>query len=308
MLDRLKCAVALAEAGTFHRASRQLGMSQPHLTRIIKSLEADLGIVIFQRGPHGVTVTSDGSFALREAAVLLKAELAFARKLEAIRNRSSEELKIAVGAFVSQSWASAAITALNASDPEISISMRELDWWKLAEAAQSEEFDMAIGELSEAERDPLIATEPFPEREGSVVVRAGHQLAGRNHVTLDEIAKLPLAGPRLPARLAEVLPRTGRLGHLSEDGRYFIPVIECATPRSMIDVVAASNAVCMIWPEHCAEQLKTGAVVELPFRPPWLRVRLGIMYRRNHQLSATALLFRNVAKAAERRYFRHRTS
>ena len=32
--------------------------------------------------------------------------------------------------------------------------MRELDWWKLAEAAQSEEFDMAIGELSEAERDP----------------------------------------------------------------------------------------------------------------------------------------------------------
>ena len=132
------------------------------------------------------------------------------------------------------------------------------------------------------------------------MVRAGHQLAGRNHVTLDEIAKFPLAGPRLPARLAEVLPRTGRLGHLSEDGRYFIPVIECATPRSMIDVVAASNAVCMIWPEHCAEQLKTGAVVELPFRPPWLRVRQGIMYRRNKPLPRAALAFRNVARLAER--------
>jgi DNA-binding transcriptional LysR family regulator len=306
MLDRLKCAVTLAEAGNFHRAAQLLGMSQPHLTRTIKSLEGDLGVVLFQRGPHGATVTSDGALVMREASLLLKAEAVFAKRMEAIRSKASTELRIAAGAFISQSWASAAITALNASHPEIAISMRELDWWKLAEAAQSDEFDMAIGETSEAERDPLIAVEPFPEREGSIVVRAGHQLAGRNLVTLEEIAAFPLAGPRLPARLAEVLPKASRLGHISDDGRFFMPVIECATPRSMIDVVAASNAVSMIWREHCAEQLKTGAVVELPFHPPWLRVRQGIMYRRNHPLSPAALLFRTSAKAAERAYFSHR--
>lgn len=61
MIDRLKCALALAEALNFHRAAQRMEMSQPHLTRIIKSLEKDLGIILFERGPQGVTLTPDGS-------------------------------------------------------------------------------------------------------------------------------------------------------------------------------------------------------------------------------------------------------
>jgi DNA-binding transcriptional LysR family regulator len=95
---------------------------------------------------------------------------------------------------------------------------------------------------------------------------------------------------------------------MSEDGRFFIPVIECATPRAMIDVVSASNALCMIWPEYCTAQLKAGILQELPFHPPWLRVSQGIMYRRNKALSPAALAFRTVAKNAERKYFRHRSA
>jgi patatin-like phospholipase/acyl hydrolase len=52
-------------------------------------------------------------------------------QIKAIRSKSSLELRVAVGAFISQSWVSAAITALNANNPEIAMSIRELDWWKL---------------------------------------------------------------------------------------------------------------------------------------------------------------------------------
>ena len=308
MLDRLKCAVTLAESGSFHRAAELLGISQPHLTRIIKSLERDLAVVLFARGSRGVTVTPIGDRVLREADTLIKAERAFTRQIEAIRSKSSLELRVAVGAFISQSWVSAAITSLNANNPEIAISIRELDWWKLADAALGEEFDLAIGEVSEAEHDPRIAVEHLPEREGSIIVRAGHQLDGRSRVTLEEIAKFPLAGPRLPARVAGVLPMGSRLGHMSEDRRHYIPIIECATPRAMIDVVTASDAVCMILREHCADQLMAGSVVALPFNPPWLRLRQGIIYRRDRPLSSAALLFRTAAKTAERKYFQHRSS
>lgn len=105
MIDRLKSALVLAETLNFHRAAQRLEMSQPHLTRIIKSLEKDLGVVLFERGPHGVSVTPDGSRALKEAAVLVKAEAAFKGKMEALRNNSAATVRIAVGAFVSQSWA-----------------------------------------------------------------------------------------------------------------------------------------------------------------------------------------------------------
>jgi DNA-binding transcriptional LysR family regulator len=306
MIDRLKSALALADTLNFHRAAQRLEMSQPHLTRIIKSLEKDLGITLFERGPHGVSVTADGSLALKEAAVLIKAEAAFTGKMEALRSRSCETLRIAVGAFISQSWAASAVTAMKAAHAGISISLRELDWWTLSDAVHSGEFDLAIGELSEANRNPDLVKEPFPEREGSVIVRAGHQLAGRNNVTLEEIARFPLAGPRLPGRIAQLLPPACTMGALSADGRFFIPVIECATPRSMIDVVSGSNATCMLWPEYCAEQLKSGQMAELPFHPPWLRVAQGIIYRRNKPLPPAALAFRTVARNAERKYFRHR--
>jgi hypothetical protein len=49
-----------------------------------------------------------------------------------------------------------------------------------------------------------------------------------------------------------------------------------------------------------------GALSELPFHPPWLKVTQGIMYRRNQPLSKAALAFRAVARSAERQYFRHR--
>lgn len=306
LLHRLKSALALAEAGTFHRAAQRLGISQPHLTRIIKSLEGDLGIILFGRGPQGITVTPEGHQVLREAAVLVTAESVFTAKIEALRDTSSKTLRIAVGAFISQSWAGAAVTAMKSADPDVSISLRELDWWKLADAVQGGEFDLAIGEMSEANNYPDIATEPFPEREGSMIVRAGHPLAGRRLVTLEDVAGFPLAGPRLPARVALVLPPACALGSLSKDGRFFLPVIECATPGSMIDVVSATDAVCMIWPEFCVEKIQSGVLVELPFRPPWLRTGQGIMYQRNLSLPPAALRFRFIAKSTERRYFQHR--
>jgi DNA-binding transcriptional LysR family regulator len=306
LLSQLKCAHVLAKTLNFHRAAHLLGMSQPQLTRVIKALEKELGLVLFKRSSQGVTLTPDGVQALREAAVLLKAQDVFAQKMMALRNRSAEELKVAVGAFVSQSWASTAVTMLNNSHPAIAISLREFDWWKLADAALSDEFDLVVGEISDAERHTEIAIEAFPEREGSIVVRAGHELAGRNHLTLEDVAKFPLAAPRLPGRMAQVLPKGSKLGHLSEDGRHFIPVIECATPSAMIDVIAASNAVCMTLRELCAERMRAGVIVELPLHPPWLTVRQGIMYRRGRKLPAAALAFRAVAKSAERKYFRTR--
>lgn len=92
MIDRLKSALVLAETLNFHRAAQRLEISQPHLTRTIKALEKDLGISLFERGPHGVTLTADGSRALKEAAVLVKAEAAFHGKIEALRNSSASTL------------------------------------------------------------------------------------------------------------------------------------------------------------------------------------------------------------------------
>ncbi len=56
----MKYAVAVADAGSINKASEQLLIAQPNLSRSIKELEADLGIAIFDRTAKGMFLTPDG--------------------------------------------------------------------------------------------------------------------------------------------------------------------------------------------------------------------------------------------------------
>ena len=48
-LRKLRVALAIAESGAIANAARQLGLSQPAVSRALQSLEAELGITLFHR-------------------------------------------------------------------------------------------------------------------------------------------------------------------------------------------------------------------------------------------------------------------
>ncbi|MGW0903289.1 LysR family transcriptional regulator [Streptomyces sp. NPDC002853] len=70
-LRTLRYFVAVAEERHFGRAATRLHMSQPPLSRAIKQLEADVGALLLDRSPTGVTLTSVGMVLLDEARALL---------------------------------------------------------------------------------------------------------------------------------------------------------------------------------------------------------------------------------------------
>lgn len=56
----MKYAVEVAKAGSLNKASENLYVAMPNVSRSIKELEADLGITIFERSAKGMTLTPDG--------------------------------------------------------------------------------------------------------------------------------------------------------------------------------------------------------------------------------------------------------
>jgi DNA-binding transcriptional LysR family regulator len=74
MSDRwqeLAVFVRAAESGSFSRAARELGLSQPSVSRIIGELEARLGVTLLLRTTRRITVTDAGALFLDRAREIL---------------------------------------------------------------------------------------------------------------------------------------------------------------------------------------------------------------------------------------------
>lgn len=68
----MKYAVEVAKAGSINKASDNLFIAQPNLSRAIKELESDLGITVFDRSAKGMLLTPDGEKFIGYAKKILK--------------------------------------------------------------------------------------------------------------------------------------------------------------------------------------------------------------------------------------------
>src|SRR5580658_5421878 len=65
-LHQLAYALAVAEEQSFTRAAARLHLAQPSLSRQVRLIERELGVLLFDRGPGqaAVSLTSDGEALL----------------------------------------------------------------------------------------------------------------------------------------------------------------------------------------------------------------------------------------------------
>jgi len=84
-ISHLKYAVEIEKAGSINKASENLFMNQPNLSRALRELEASLGIKIFVRSPKGMVPTTEGREFLTYARQIL-------HQLDAVENMYRKKL------------------------------------------------------------------------------------------------------------------------------------------------------------------------------------------------------------------------
>lgn len=107
---------AAARLGSMSAAARELGISQPAISRHLQLLEADLGQILFQRNRRGLTLTTAGR-DYRDAVALGLEQIA--RATTSLRAQSGDQtIRIAANFGFAQQWLMPRFGRLRAAYPK----------------------------------------------------------------------------------------------------------------------------------------------------------------------------------------------
>jgi LysR family hydrogen peroxide-inducible transcriptional activator len=97
VLPLLETFCAVAELGSLTRAAEHLNLTQPAVTRQLRTLERQLGVVLLTRTPQGVTLTAVGEAVLPHARQALAAVRAVQQAAADAATPQTRRLRIAAG-------------------------------------------------------------------------------------------------------------------------------------------------------------------------------------------------------------------
>ena len=187
-LRRLRYFAIAAAEGSLHAAAAKLNIAQPALSRQVRELEHELGVVLFVRSARGVKLTPAGEVLAAEVAKIF-------RQVEAAINRTQRADKGEIGQLcVALTLASAelrfVISALAAARREfedVEFPMRVISSDEQIEALCKGTAD--VGVFYRRHLPPRgICHHDLRIDHYNLMVSRAHPLAGRRSVQLAEIA------------------------------------------------------------------------------------------------------------------------
>ena len=163
-LRQLRYFLAVADTGHITRAAAQLGLQQPPLSQQIKALETELGTVLFQRHPKGVTLTDAGHLLQTDARRLLQDASAMAQRQQ--RVACGELGRLALG-FTSSAAAHAylprTLRACRQQYPQIGLELSEANAAEITEAVLAERLHCGFLRVPTARSEGLVFETLFHE-------------------------------------------------------------------------------------------------------------------------------------------------
>lgn len=206
-LQQLMYFVAVADVRSFTRAADQVGVTQPTLSRALRSLEDELGASLINRGAV-VTLTPAGEAVLPLAQrMLADADMVRSTVAEMVGLRSG---RVRVGATPSLCIGVLAdvLRVFHARHPEIAVELAEDGSQPLETSLVRNELDVALVIVPPDGVDPALHSAPLLRERLSVASPRGRRpLTPRGSISVAELAKHDLVMVRRGYDLREVTLR-----------------------------------------------------------------------------------------------------
>ena len=189
-LQQLQYIVAVADAGQFSRAARQCHVTQPTLTMMVRKLEDELGVTIFQRKAQPARATAEGADLIEQARVVLRESAQLKALVKELHTGASGTYRIGIIPTLAPYLLPLFLARFADEHPRVKLDIDERKTSRILKALRSGQLDIGIlaGPVEAPEFESVtLFHEPF-----LAYLPKGHALLKLKRVGRKDLRKAPL--------------------------------------------------------------------------------------------------------------------
>lgn len=160
-LRQFEIVAEIARQGSISKAADSLGVSQPTISKFLLTLEADLGLELFDRSVLPIRLTQAGQRYLSAANKILDIQRQMEKELDDIRSRRSRVLRIGISPSRAPYILPELLARYRAVHPEGKVVVRELSMRQLSDELHRGNLDLILSLLTDDTR--VFHHEPLAE-------------------------------------------------------------------------------------------------------------------------------------------------
>lgn len=258
-LKSLECFRAIMQTGSATAAARQLDLTQPGVSRLLKILEDEVGGELFYREKGRLIPTQEAQLLIPEVEIALQSVEHVTELARNLHNANYGELKIVAPPSFSEGLLSSVVSSFIRMYPQVSVSLDSHGVETSMKMIALRAVDCGFAKLP-IEYPGLVA-EPLLEAGTVCVLPVGHPLSKLQEVSVQDLYQQPL-----------ILLGKGRSFRRDIEQAFAqqnIPMqirVETHTVGSACALVRGDIGIAIV-NEMLARQYAGDALVLLPFRP-----------------------------------------
>jgi LysR family transcriptional regulator, carnitine catabolism transcriptional activator len=287
-LKQLRAFVAVAESEHFTRAADKLGLSQSAISTLIRQLEKNLRLRLFDRHTRLSQLTQAGKEILlvaKRAIAEVDIVIDSSRELNSLKRG---RVSIAAGTLQAALYLPRLIQEFGTHHPNISVSFYDVAEKVVSEMVHNGGVDLGLCTMPEGDTEVVgvrLMTDVF-----LVVMRPDNPLARKPDLCWRDLAGMPLIGPQpgnpIRDRFEAELAREGISLALHTQMR------EVALPLTIIGMVDGGLGVAVMTTAVSRLAASMGLITRTPIEPTITR-DVSLISHRERSLSPAAKQFRD---------------
>ncbi len=272
------------------KASNELHISQPAITKQIKNLEEALGFQLFIRTKRGVILTSNGEEVYNQIREAMK----YIRNIENISNSLNNieagTIKIGTGKSLTKAFLIPVLEVLHKKYPNIKVEIAIGPTCELVKHLKDGKLDLLFTKFP-SKKETGLSYDKIGDLHDTFICNGDYkELLGRE-VTLNEILKYPII---LPTDSSVTRSRLNK--YFNDQFMKIDYKMEVASLSLVENFTKIGYGIGIATKEYIKEDLKKNEVFEINIKPKLSKIEYGITTLENTLLSPAAEEFCNLLK------------